>query len=103
QLMNGPYSQLRALRTSATGLSGGSSPASFADSARAARQGSRAAAIRTDKKNFALELNFFPSCLSVLHFSQERPTHRSAPWTRLLEQAQPATCSICSAVISKFE
>src|ERR1700753_2638301 len=89
QLTNGPYSQLRASRTRATGLSSpGLGDGSLSgDSARQLRPETRNVAAKTNRKSFARGVKLLPSLVnfsganrsrSIFRLSQKRPTLRSA-------------------------
>jgi phage anti-repressor protein len=66
--MKGPYSQLRSMRTSATGLSGAfeSDAAVAVDSAKHANAGARDAPIKTSRKTFVRRVKLLPFLESMV-------------------------------------
>src|ERR1035438_10218545 len=87
QLMNGPYSQLRALRTSATGFAAVSCVSAVApsgDSAADLKLGVIKATINASRKIFAPEVKLLPFSGSKAQFSQERPAQPVGPRSRFL-------------------
>src|ERR1700757_2004227 len=96
QLANGPYSQLLSSRISAT---------AFAPFGSAIRDWAAATtpAVRRNKKSLMLAVNLGSFREAVLLLSKKGRHNRAALGYQLMDRAQPATCSICSASMSKFE
>src|SRR6185437_4716447 len=100
QSMNGPISQLRSMRTRATGLEGGLSgvPGGAGVSAEALVN----PASKISKEKIHVLRNVLPSVFSGYE-PQKKTATCGRPFCSSLIGSQPAACSICAASISKFE